>query len=109
MNKLPLSSLSYWFALISCFLFIFGGFALIFAISSLALTIKAQRQYDEAPNGFTNISKVKKARVIAIIGIVLNLVILGITIWTLMTVGWDAWSEEFIRRWNEGLESSGRY
>ncbi len=46
--------------------------------------------------------------VISIIGLVLNLIILGVTIWTLYTIGWDAWSDEFIRKWNEGLQNSGR-
>jgi len=43
------------------------------------------------------------------IGIVFNLVIIGITIWTLMTIRWDEWSEEFVRRWNKGRENGGSY
>ena len=38
--------------------------------------------------------------------LVLNLIIVGITIWTLATIGWDAWSEEFVRKWNEGLQNN---
>ena len=40
--------------------------------------------------------------------LILNLIIVGITIWTLATVGWDAWSDEFVRRWNEGLQNNSR-
>ena len=109
MNKLPYTGLTYWLAMLSCFLFIFGGFTVVFALVALMLSINSQRLYAQAPDQYNNISKIKKAKVIAIIGLVLNIVILGVTIWTLLTIGWDAWSDEFVRKWNEGLENGRGY
>ncbi|NDW14939.1 hypothetical protein GTQ48_05265 [Alteromonas genovensis] len=109
MNKLPYSGLIYWLAMLSCFLFIFGGFTVVLALAALILSIKSQRTYAQAPDEYNNIGKVNKAKIIAIIGLVLNVIILGVTIWTLSTIGWDAWSDEFVRKWNEGLENGRDY
>jgi hypothetical protein len=107
-KKLPNSRLSYFLAMLSCFLFIFGGFSIVFALTSYFLARKSEDLYIQNPDEYDNIKKIKKSKIIAIIGIVLNLIILVITIWTLTTIGWDAWSDEFVRKWNEGLENSGR-
>ncbi|SMG46948.1 hypothetical protein SAMN05661096_03331 [Marivirga sericea] len=105
-KKLPNSRLIYVLAMSSCFLFWFGGFPIIFAFTSYYLARKSERIYLQNPEAYDNSKKIKKGKIIAIIGLILNLVILGITIWTLATIGWDAWSEEFVRRWNEGLENN---
>ncbi|NJB37760.1 hypothetical protein HCO57_14240 [Croceivirga sp. JEA036] len=70
---------------------------------------KSEKVYHLNPNAYDtkSLKKIKKGKIIAIIGIIINLFIIGITIWTLTTIGWDAWSAEFVRKWNEGLESSG--
>lgn len=106
-KKIPNSNLIYFSALFSCFLFIFGGFAIVLSVLSLYLSNKSKRLHNLNPSIYYNIGKIKKARVIAIIGLVLNVLVLGVTIWTLSTIGWDAWSDEFIRRWNEGLQNRG--
>ncbi|MDO6853553.1 CCC motif membrane protein [Cellulophaga lytica] len=105
-EKLPNSKLIYLLAMLSCFLFCFGGFSILFALISYFLAKKSERIYRENQDEYHNIKSVKKGKVIAIIGIVLNLIILGITIWTLATIGWDSWSDEFVRRWNAGVESN---
>ena len=106
-EKLPNGRIIYVLALLSCVLSCFGGIALIFAVTSFVLAKKSENSYNKNPEGYTNIGLIKKGKVIAIIGIVLNLIVVGITIWTLSTIGWDAWSEEFVRKWNEGLENGG--
>jgi hypothetical protein len=107
-KKLPNGKLIYVSALLSCTLFLFGGTAIIFAMSSFFLAIRSEKIYHQDPASYSNFSKIKKGKIISIIGIVLNLLILAVTIWTLYTIGWDAWSEEFVRKWNEGLQNSGR-
>ena len=92
----------------SCTLFWFGGTTIVFALISYILARKSEKIYEQNSNVYSNISKIKKGKTIAIIGLILNLIIVGITIWTLVTIGWDAWSDEFVRRWNEGLENNSR-
>ncbi len=94
--------------MLSCLLFCFGGFAMVFALTSYYLAHKSQGIYLQNPEDYNNIKNIKKGKVIAIIGIILNLIIVGVTIWTLATIGWEDWSEEFVRRWNEGLEKNGQ-
>jgi amino acid permease len=105
-TKLPNGKLIYVLAILSCILFCFGGITILFALSSYLLARKSEKIYEQNPSVYSNIKKIKKGKIIAIIGLILNLIIVGITIWTLTTIGWDAWSDEFIRRWNEGLQNN---
>ena len=107
-TKLPNGKLIYTLALLSCTLFCFGGITIVFALISYILARKSEKIYEQNPNAYYNISKIKKGKTIAIIGLILNLIIVGIAIWTLVTIGWDAWSDEFVRRWNEGLQNNSR-
>jgi amino acid permease len=107
-KKLPNSKLIYVFALLSCILFCFGGIAIIFPIIALVAARKSEKIFAKNPDDYSNINQIKKGKIIAIIGLVLNAIIIGITIWTLATIGWDAWSEEFMLRWNEGMQNNGR-
>lgn len=107
-KKLPNSRLIYVLGILSCLFFWFGGLAIIFALIAFVLARKSETLFSAMPNDYNNIKKIKKGKIIAIIGIILNLAIVGVTIWTLATIGWDAWSDEFVRRWNEGLENGRR-
>tara|TARA_B100000809_G_C15054128_1_gene500065 strand:- start:596 stop:928 length:333 start_codon:yes stop_codon:yes gene_type:complete len=107
-KKLPNGKLISLFGLLSCTLFCFGGIAIIFAIVAFVLARKSEKLYQQHPNEYSNIGGIKKGKVIAIIGLILNVIIIGITIWTLATIGWDAWSDEFVRKFNEGVQSNGR-
>lgn len=107
-NKIPGASAVYWSAVLSCTLFIFGGFAIVFSLLSLLLAHNAKKSLSLPYKQYSNSSTLTKGKIIAYIGLVLNVAVLGVTIWTLTTIGWDAWSDEFIRRWNEGLENNRR-
>ncbi|WP_147676445.1 CCC motif membrane protein [Algibacter pacificus] len=107
-TELPNGKLIYVLAILSCTLFCFGGITILFALSSYLLARKSEKIYEQNPSAYSNIKKIKKSKIIAVIGLILNLIIVGITIWTLATIGWDAWSDEFIRRWNEGLQNNSR-
>lgn len=108
-KKLPNATAIYVLSLLSLFICCFAGLGIVPALIAFFLAGKSEKLHQENPNEYDNIGKVKKAKVISIIGIILNLIVVGIAIWTLMTIGWDAWSDEFVRRWNEGLESNGGY
>lgn len=107
-EKLPNGRIIYILAILSCTLFFLGGFTIIFAAISYVLARKSEKIYEQNPDAYADSKRIKKGKVIAVIGIVLNLIIVGVTIWTLATIGWDAWSDEFMRRWNEGLENNSR-
>jgi len=108
-RKLPNATTIYLLSLLSLFVCCFDGIGILPAPIAFILAGKSEKIYQENPDDYDTISKIKKGKIIAIIGIVLNLIIVGIAIWTLMTIGWDAWSDEFVRRWNEGLENNGGY
>lgn len=107
--KLPNTTTIYLLGLLSCFIFCFGGIGIIPAVISYYLTTKSEAIYRNKPDAYSNYSMLRKGKIIVIIGIVLNLIIVAITIWTLLTIGWEAWSEEFVRKWNQGLESGRGY
>jgi hypothetical protein len=90
---------------LSCLLSFFGGITIILSLIAFILAQKSENIYQQNPTAYSNIGKIKKGKVIAIIGLVLNLIIVGVTTWTLYTIGWDAWSDEFIRKWNEGVQN----
>jgi len=80
MTKPPYSGLTYFLAILSCMLFFFGGIAIIFALMAFFMASKALKLNKEKPEVYSNIRQIKKARVFAIIGIVLNVLIVGVTI-----------------------------
>ncbi len=108
-RKLPNSTAVYFLALVSMFIFCFAGIGIIPAIIAYIVALKSEKVYRLSPAQFNNFGTIRKGKIIAIIGIILTLIIISVAIWTLITIGWDAWSDEFVRKWNEGLESSGAY
>lgn len=108
-KKLPNATTVYLLALLSLFIFCFAGIGIVPAVISYVLAGKSEKIYATNPEVYSNLSIIKKGKIIAIVGIVLNLIIVGIAIWTLMTIGWDAWSDEFVRKWNADIENNGGY
>ena len=108
-KKLPNSAFIYVLSVLSCIIFCLGGFGIVPAVISYYLASKSEGIYKMNPDGYDNYGIIKRGKIIAIIGIILNIIVIGITIWTLSTIGWDAWSEEFVRKWNEGMQSGQGY
>lgn len=108
-KKLPNSTAIYLLALLSIFIFCLAGFGIIPGIISYILAGKSEKIYSANPDMYSNLATIKKGKIIAIVGIVLNLIIVCIAIWTLSTIGWDDWSDEFVRRWNDGAQRGGGY
>lgn len=81
-QKLPNATLVLVFGIISivtccCY----GVIGLIFGVIALILGSKALKEYAANPELYTGVQNVKTGRILAIIGIVLNLMYLALLIW----------------------------
>ncbi|WP_412984767.1 CCC motif membrane protein [Pontimicrobium sp. IMCC45349] len=90
-QKLPNSTLILVFGIISivtccCY----GVIGLIFGIIAVVLASKATKVYAENPELYTGFSNVKTGKILAIIGIVLNLIYIGYVIWIISAFGMEA-------------------
>ncbi|MEC7264319.1 MAG: CCC motif membrane protein [Bacteroidota bacterium] len=89
-QKLPNATLILVFGIISivtccCY----GVLGLIFGIIALILANKAMKLYAENPDMYEGIQNVKTGRILAIIGIVLNILTLAYMIWAISFFGWE--------------------
>ncbi|NQZ44876.1 MAG: DUF4190 domain-containing protein [Flavobacteriaceae bacterium] len=89
-QKLPNSTLILVFGIVSivtccCY----GVLGLIFGIIAVVLANKATKLYQEQPELYTGYGNVKTGRVLAIIGIILNLIWMVYVIWAINYFGWD--------------------
>ena len=90
-QKLPNSTLILIFGIVSivtccCY----GVLGLIFAIVALVLAAKASKVYNENPDLYTGYNNVKTGRILAIIGIILNILFIAYIAWIYITFGWEA-------------------
>lgn len=89
-QKLPNSTLILVFGILSILTCCcYGILGLILAIIALVMAKKATAIYMEAPEQYTGYSNVKTGRILAIIGLVLNLIYLVYVIWLFATLGMD--------------------
>jgi len=89
-QKLPNATLILIFGIVSivtccCY----GILGLIFGIVALILANKALKLYAANPEMYEGVQNVKTGRILAIIGIVLNLLFVAYIIWIYSTFGWD--------------------
>lgn len=89
-QKLPNATLVLVFGIISivtccCY----GIIGLIFGIIALVLANKAIKLYAENPEMYEGIQNVKTGKILAIIGIILNVLTLLYFIWAISFFGWD--------------------
>ncbi len=90
-QKLPNSTLILVFGILSivtccCY----GVIGLILGIVAVVLANKATKLYMENPEMYDGYKNVKTGKILAIIGIVLNVIYLLISIWAISTFGWDS-------------------
>lgn len=89
-QKLPNATLILVFGIVSivtccCY----GLIGLIFGVIALILANKALKQYAENPELYEGVQNVKTGRILAIIGIILNVLTLAYFIWALSYFGWE--------------------
>ena len=90
-RELPNSTLILIFGIISivtccCY----GIIGLIFGIVAIILAGKATKVYAENPELYTGFQNVKTGKILAIIGIILNVLFLLYVIWVISMIGWEA-------------------
>ncbi|WP_340074799.1 CCC motif membrane protein [Leptobacterium sp. I13] len=95
-QKLPNSTLILVFGIVSivtccCY----GVIGLIFGIIALVLGNKALKLYKENPEAYEGFNNVKTGRILAIIGIVLNVIYLGYVIFMFSTIGYSGIMEQY--------------
>ena len=93
-QKLPNSTLILIFGIISivtccCY----GVLGLIFAIIALVMAKKATDLYLEAPEQYTGFQNVKTGKILAYVGLVLNVLYLGYVIWMFSSYGMEGMQE----------------
>ncbi|MEX0362870.1 MAG: CCC motif membrane protein, partial [Allomuricauda sp.] len=71
----------------------YGVLGLIFGIIALVLANKATKLYMENPENYEGFSNVKTGKILAIIGIILNVLYLGYTIFLFSTIGMEGIQE----------------
>lgn len=70
----------------------YGIIGLILGIIALVLAKKATEIYKENPENYTGFSNVSTGKILAIIGIVLNVIFIGYIIWIISFLGIEALS-----------------
>ena len=104
-QPLPNSTLILVFGIISivtccCY----GIFGLIFGIIALVLANKATKLYAENPDSYAGYSNVKTGKILAIIGVILNVIYLGWSIFALSSYGFEGIQEmqrEFLEQYGQ--------
>lgn len=89
-QKLPNSTLILVFgilSIVSCCCY--GILGLILGVVALVLASKATKVYAENPELYTGFQNVKTGKILAIIGIVLNVIMLAYSIWIISLLGFD--------------------
>ena len=89
-QKLPNSTLILIFGIFSILGCCIYGIGLILGIVALVLAGKATKLYNENPDLYTGYQNVKTGRILAIIGIVLCVIYIGIILFMGFKLGWDA-------------------
>ncbi len=95
-EKLPNATISMVLGIISFICCCFGGFGgVILSGIALFLANRDKKRYAENPEGYSNYSQVKTARIIAIIGLILGAIVF---IWSIINIiavgGWDAYMDQ---------------
>ncbi|AUC15338.1 hypothetical protein BTO06_09380 [Tenacibaculum sp. SZ-18] len=67
----------------------YGILGLIIGIIALVLYKQDKRLYDANPSVYTNFSNLNTGRILAIIGLVLNILFLFYIIWAISFIGWE--------------------
>ena len=76
----------------------YGILGLPLGIVALVLASKSTKIYAENPELYTGFNNVKTGKILAIIGLVLNIIFLVYLIWIISAIGWDALQDpELIR------------
>ncbi|MEJ1223399.1 CCC motif membrane protein [Sediminicola sp. 1XM1-17] len=100
-HKLPNATLIIVLSIASIVLcWCYGILGLILSVIALILANKSANLFKANPEMYTDYNSVKTGKVLAIIGLVLNIMVILMFIWVISIIGWDAimsQDEELIR------------
>jgi len=71
----------------------YGLPGILFGTIGLVLGIKDTKTYKQAPEKYSNYGNVQAGKIMSIIGLILSLLIIGLLIYVLSLIGWDALSD----------------
>ncbi len=86
----------------------YGVLGLILSIVALVLASSSKKVYLESPENYSDYGALKTAKIVAIIGLILNILLVLFFAWIISVVGWDVMQsgdEELIRERMEELLS----
>lgn len=78
----------------------YGILGIILSVVALILANQSAKLFNANPEMYTDYSSVKTGKVLAIIGLVLNILVILMFLWVISIIGWDAimsQDEELIR------------
>ncbi len=67
----------------------YGIIGLPLGIIAIVLANKATKVYNEAPENYNGFSNVSTGKILAIIGVILNILLIGYVIWIISVLGFD--------------------
>ncbi|MEL4308733.1 CCC motif membrane protein [Joostella sp. CR20] len=88
-EKLPNATLIIVLGILSFLCCCFYGSGIITSGVALFLANNSQKKYAENPELYSNYSTIKTGKVIAIIGLVLNILAIIFFVWMINALGWD--------------------
>jgi hypothetical protein len=88
-QKLPNSTAIIVLAIFSFVCCCVYGSGIIPAIIALVLAGGSQKIYNADPQSYSNIGIIKIGKIVVIIGLVLNIIVIGLSIWMISALGWD--------------------
>lgn len=98
-QKLPNATLILVLSIASIVLCCFYGLlGIILSIIAIILANKSIQQYNINPQDYSNYNSIKTGKIIAIVGLVINIMVLLFFIWIISVVGWDALQDEELMR-----------
>ncbi|WP_158975968.1 CCC motif membrane protein [Cellulophaga sp. L1A9] len=108
-QKLPNATLIIVLGILGYLCCCFAALGIIPSGIAFFMATKSQKLYEEKPEVYDNYNIIKTGKIVALIALILNILMIINVIYVLSTVGWEAWSTEFSRRWTESMESGGNY
>lgn len=106
-QKLPNTGLIIGLGIASILLcWCYGVLGLILSVVAIILASKSKSIYNESPEDYSDYSSLNTGKVIAIIGLILNILFLLVIIWMISLLGWEviqSGDEELIRERMEDL------
>ncbi|WP_117880340.1 CCC motif membrane protein [Aureibaculum luteum] len=68
----------------------YGLPGILFGLIGLIVGVKDTKTYKQAPENYSNYGNVQAGKIMAIIGLIISLFVIGMVLYVLSLIGWDA-------------------